>query len=706
MSKNLGVDSLPCTINGFLGSTQVGKSEKVFIIPPYQREYTWSSEEWSEFYEDLIDSHDNTRDHFIGTFMFIKSKERDEMEYQVVDGQQRLTTISLLSLALAQKGFEYLEKLRQEHIQEAKQIPDEDEQEEWREKQQELRAGIKRDLLDYTFHHIFKSDYVDVSNNLTGKLNLKLSLSHCSKNNKDYQTLAKELCKYVFDTHKNKKEFKVDVAKRRKIYKAYDYFQKKISEEVKDDSPFDGCQHILRLAKTLASWKTIIITTEDATHAYTLFDSLNNRGVPLSPVDIVKNKLFAKMAEFTEEEGEIDAIQEDWVQLLERINSEKLLRRFFVDYYNIYKRDPKKDELLTENNIIDAYTSVIKKCNSKKSIEEFYEHLQEISEIYALIIHPENIDPDDFGGGDIGNRMSHLIHLNEISAIPAYGFLTYLYDKLNIKSNTRSKVDLFTDVVKMLSKFFAIRHITDTPRVKYLPQLFDRWQQAMKSNIGSATYEDFRQAFITEIKKDVKKFNLESKPLVQEKVEMLEYESSKTRTALIRYLFTLYEMNNPDTANTNSKNAAQKLWERNRNTNKREFIYSIEHIIPEGRTIKGESAKYWAEVLGDDMEYSKRNEFMHRLGNLGLLEPNKEAAQKPFDIVETEDVKKGGKKSTYNSKKEYYATTKYRMFDDCVLKADKWTRTEVENRTKKLAACMTDYLYEDFAELDTKADSK
>lgn len=703
MDENLGIKSSPSTINGYLGKPSIGNPESLFKIPPYQREYTWSTEEWGDFYEDLIDSLQNNRKHFIGTFMFIKRTEGDNIQYQVVDGQQRLTTLSILFLALARIGLENLNHHRWKEIEEAEQIQDYRERTLRNEGTLNYIAGIKSRLLASTLDNIFKSGYVDTSNLLTDKLILKLSLSHCSKNNEDYEKLANDLCQYIFNLDEGK-DFKTKCGKKRRIWKAYNYFHNKLSEEVEGKQPKEIYDHILKLAETLASWTTILITTEDEMHAYALFDSLNNRGVPLSPVDIVKNKLFAEMAKY--EEREIDAMQEDWVQLLERINSEKLLRRFFVDYYNIYQRDPKKEELLTENRIIDAYSSLIEKFKSKKQVRDFYEDLQNISEIYALIIHPENISPDDFGGGDVGNKLSHLIHLNEISAIPAYGFLTYLYDTLNINSNTRNKVDLFTDVVKMLSKFFAIRHITDTPRVKYLPQLFDRWQQAMKSNIGSATYEDFRQAFITEIKKDVKKFNLESKHLVQEKVELLEYESSKTRTALIRYLFTLYEMNNPDTANTNSKNAAQKLWERNRNTNKREFIYSIEHIIPEGRTIKGESAKYWAEVLGDDIEYAKRSEFMHRLGNLGLLEPNKEAAQKPFEILDSKDVKKGGKNSTYNSKKEYYSTTKYRMFDDCVLKADKWTRTEVEERTKHLAACMTEYLYEDFAELDTKADSE
>ena len=699
MSGNLSIksDPVPICSDLFLGEPNgAGSSSKnIFIIPPYQRAYTWSRDEWSDLYDDLIDSVDEDREHFIGTFMFIRSTSEQTI-HQVVDGQQRLTTLSLLFLALSRIGLEKLSAwywTERDNIENNPNTGNEDDIADL----VAYRDGLIKDLCASTLNNVFISGFIDERCKVTDRLNLKLSLSRCSKNYEEYEILAKDICKYVLSlrTAREVGEFSTKCDKRRMIWKAYYYFHTKISEEIKTKelSPKEGYEYVLGLSRKLSSWQTILITTENESQAYTLFDSLNNRGVPLSPIDIVKNTLFSKMAEYS---INIDEKNKDWEDLLERINSEKLLRRFFVDYYNIYlRKDTKNPELLTENNIIDVYTTLIKKeYKTQYAISKFYDDMLKMSEIYALIIHPNEIEPNDFGGGDCGQRKAPLVHLNEMSAIPAYGFLMYLYDKFDLRSSKkmlgRDKYDTFTDVVKMLSNFFAIRHITDTPRVKHLPALFDRWLQSVKANISSATFEDFKDSFISVIKEDEKKFKIERQELVREKIEGLEYETQNTRTALIRYLFTLYEMNNPDKDSVSSLNPQIELWKHNPNSNKGEFMYSIEHIIPEGDEIKGEvSSTYWKEVLGEDYHIKKRSYFMHKLGNLGLLEPNKTAAQKPFP-----------------EKKGLYKNKSFRMFEEDVIPAEKWTRTEVEERTKKLAACMTEYLYEDFAELDTKPDSE
>lgn len=414
----------------FLGEPKNDISKNVFEIPPYQREYTWSTEEWSDLYEDLIDSLDTNREHFIGTFMFIKSESKDKICYKVVDGQQRLTTISLLYLALARIGLENYYKYYACVQEEGKGYLSSKQSKQLTKKESQLR-----DILSQIFVSGYRDE--DDEDKLSENIDLKLSLSHCSNNNNDYKDLARDLCNYVFsleEDENNEVTFTTKCDKRRKIWKAYNYFHNKISEEIKGKSSEEICEYVLNLSTKLSKWQTILITTEDAGQAYTLFDSLNNRGVPLSPVDIVKNSLFAKMASFG---IDIDAKQEQWVGLLNRINSEKLLRRFFVDYYNIYYKDygHTRTKALTETNIISTYDDLIKGCENKDEILKLYNHLLQISKIYSIIIHPENINPDDYGYGDASEFKYSLIHLNEISAIPSYGFLTFLYDKLELMMN-------------------------------------------------------------------------------------------------------------------------------------------------------------------------------------------------------------------------------------------------------------------------------
>lgn len=675
MSAELNISTVisPIGATNFLGESK----KNYFEIPAYQREYTWSTDDWNAIYDDLRDSAEIGREHFIGTFMFIRVESEEnniaKTTFNVVDGQQRLTTLSILLLTMSRLGLEKLFEYRKESDMNIQLV-------------NRYYYTTENDFL----HNL---DFIFISGYDNEKQDLKLTLSKCSNNNEEYEILAKDIYKHIvrlnsLDKDENIPDFnkETECDKRKKIWKAQNHFYNKLCDDIKEMSAQEACNYILKLAKSLSRWQGISITTDNIEQAHILFDSLNNRGVPLSPIDIVKNNLFKKMAEF---DIDIDEKQEKWVKLLERTNSEKLLRRFFVDYYNIYYgkySEKPRSKILTENNLIPTYSALIKDRNTKDKVNTFYTHLLDISKIYKIIVHPDTINTTDYEGNTSEFRYS-LIHLNEISAVPSYVFLTFLYDKLGLTSpeDKEEELSLFIDIVNMLAKFFSIRHLTDVPRVKHLPALFDAWLQKYSSlDELPLSFEDYRSSFIKIITdpENSKKFKLESKASVRTKIEELEYDSQNTRKALIRYLFTLYELNNPDTQNTNSKYAYWKLWQHSNDTNKGEFLYSIEHIIPEGKKLPA----HWKDMIGNDENIG---DVIHRIGNLGILGPNKEAGQKPFEV-----------------KKKTYGNEKYRMFEEDVIPAEKWTRTEVEERTKKLAACMTDYLYEDFAELDSELDSE
>ena len=85
------VQQLP--IYQFLEGT--GKS---FAIPVYQRDYAWTRINCQKLWDDLVDLNNNTRsDHFLGTLVTIGSGFE---EYTIIDGQQRLTTVSIMLIAL------------------------------------------------------------------------------------------------------------------------------------------------------------------------------------------------------------------------------------------------------------------------------------------------------------------------------------------------------------------------------------------------------------------------------------------------------------------------------------------------------------------------------------------------------------------------------------------------------------------------------
>lgn len=76
-------------------------SSKRFVIPVYQRNYDWQIEHCKRLYDDLIKVHrENRRSHFFGSIVSAEDDQLGMQEYLIIDGQQRLTTVSLLLLAL------------------------------------------------------------------------------------------------------------------------------------------------------------------------------------------------------------------------------------------------------------------------------------------------------------------------------------------------------------------------------------------------------------------------------------------------------------------------------------------------------------------------------------------------------------------------------------------------------------------------------
>lgn len=83
---------------GFIGSN----NHKVFIIPPFQRNYEWTFEQCDELFDDIIEAHDKNKSHYLGNVVYYISKDSgaSSTEIILIDGQQRITTIILLLCAI------------------------------------------------------------------------------------------------------------------------------------------------------------------------------------------------------------------------------------------------------------------------------------------------------------------------------------------------------------------------------------------------------------------------------------------------------------------------------------------------------------------------------------------------------------------------------------------------------------------------------
>ena len=93
---------------------------KQYIVPLFQRSYSWEREEWNVLWEDLVDlcSMDTPRTHFVGSIVTMPTMSVPEgvAKYLLIDGQQRLTTIFIILALLRDKAKENDQKELAEEI--------------------------------------------------------------------------------------------------------------------------------------------------------------------------------------------------------------------------------------------------------------------------------------------------------------------------------------------------------------------------------------------------------------------------------------------------------------------------------------------------------------------------------------------------------------------------------------------------------------
>ena len=397
------------TIQSLFTKDDKGQSYQ-YIIPPYQREYSWKEEQWESLFNDI---YENESGYFLGTIICISSETN---KLDVIDGQQRLTTLSIFLLALY------------------------------------------KELKKYTSHYLMDDHEEEISKILTFKTyfksnkEIRLCLSMQNNNNKDYKYLIENILENNTDSPKNYGN--------RRISKAFNYFSDKISLELSHINDNEKRARLLfELLDKVNSTLIVKIDTKDASSAFILFESINNRGMVLTPIDLIKNNLISKLSSNESPEK----VNEKWQNIINNINDYESQVRFLRHYYNIfsnlslYKFKVKINDVnkAAKSNLIRIYSEIIKNNGSDLIQDLIYK-----SSIYNNLINPRNIDER----GIYAKYKDNLDNLNRIGAVPANALLLYLFEYHKDK-------DLST-ILKFLEKWFIVRHITNIPSTNKLDGIF------------------------------------------------------------------------------------------------------------------------------------------------------------------------------------------------------------------------------------------
>lgn len=288
---------------------KLGKND-FFVIPPYQRAYSWTTEECDKLFQDINDfmESENTDSYFFGTVILDdeddKNAKDDENNFKIIDGQQRTTTFFLLLKAL---------QLRlQEKIKELNTISD---------VQNEMLELLKL-CLNETIKILYKTDdkgMLEIQKDW--KLATEIQLLKNFSNN-EINTFKDEFQKIIATQSFSDAESKrIEIKGRQKDNRYTNFFRnfKFFYERLDIDS------QILHsfTEKFLSKCQIIKIFTNQTDQAIAIFNSLNSKGMPLSDSDIISAQLYAN---YKNDDDVFDTMWKEFISISNDLVERKILK--------------------------------------------------------------------------------------------------------------------------------------------------------------------------------------------------------------------------------------------------------------------------------------------------------------------------------------------------------------------------------------------
>lgn len=304
--------------------SEIFENNSYYSVPIFQREYSWRSDMWSDLADDVEGAIENESQHFFGFIMFKPEKEND---VSVIEGQQRLATITIVICVirdiLFQLDLDLYKKLEQLYIK---------------------RTDI--------FYRDSPPKY-------------KVSLSKVD--NSFFRENIQEIGKPVVKIKKLKGK-KIRLSNKL-IYQCYQFFYKLLHDRISGLNEKDKENELMNYLEVLLN-NFVVITTEvtDNKTAYNIFQTLNDRGLDLALADLLKVHLF-------EIAGDDDVLvaKDKWDEIttiLGTINLNIFLRHFWVSKYNVISQKYLMDEF---EDKIKTKIGVFQFLNDLKLEAEFYE---------------------------------------------------------------------------------------------------------------------------------------------------------------------------------------------------------------------------------------------------------------------------------------------------------------------------------------------
>lgn len=308
-----------------------------YRVPPFQRDYSWTEDEWEDVWQDILGlfEEDGEPAHYMG---YLVLQSSDNKRFDIIDGQQRMTTISVMILA----GLAYLEDLIEANLD--------------AEKNRRRKDQLQNSYIGYI-------DPVS----LIPRSKLELN----RHNNRFYQTYLVPLS-LMPRRGLNASEHL--------LRKAFEWFKSRF--KLQCGTKINSGEQFAGMIDSLVDKLFFtVITVTDELNAFKVFETLNARGVRLSATDLLKNYLFSLISTGETHETELKALEDRWERIVSLLGSEsfpEFLRVFWNSRHKLVRKS-------------DLFKTIRRNITTREQAFSLARDLDRFAEIYAALRDPQDV---------------------------------------------------------------------------------------------------------------------------------------------------------------------------------------------------------------------------------------------------------------------------------------------------------------------------
>lgn len=547
-----------------------GIFKNFYLVPDYQREYVWQNKNAEQLLQDVLDEYNGNKEseYFIGSIVVCKTKDN---KFELIDGQQRLTTTFIILNAFKARLNFYGQDTSaiNSYLFASK-----------------INYDGKQEFL-YRLNLQYENMSGVIENIVNGTEN-EIDTDNISSSGKNILNVYECVKVFLENNFKNVDELRG----------FFGYFINKIV--------------------------LIQIETPNISDALKIFETINERGIGLDPMDLLKNLIFRQV-----NKENFGLLSTEWKKITKSLDKEnekplRFLRYFIMSNYTV--KNSRGEEIIREDEIYEWINKKenIEQCNYIEKPLEFVNFMNKNVEAYINFINGKDAYGED-------NEA-----LNNINNLGGSGFRQHLILLLSARNLDK---ELFSALVKQIENLLFYYTITKEP-TKILERTFSKWTKIIR-NIK--TKEDLNNFIETEIKKEIddKQSDFENAfrylNLKSLQGYRIKYILSKITQFVDREFFGSQEYNKKLDSYINKG-------------------VEVEHILP--NTAKQEIV---------DLYNGEYENYKIKLGNLTLLE-------KPINIVASNGY--------FDTKKKEYAKSSFYLTSSMVELKEVGKNTSI-NRVNK-----------------------